>query len=147
MRICVDTTILIDVLKDEFPLFQEKLYQAVRENQRLVAPVLVYGELMPQFKGNGKQVALFLSDHKIIIEPLDMASIEAASTSWLKYLQRKEKLKCPHCDQVLQQRDNFPADFLIGGFASATCDAILTRDRGIYKKYFPGLTGYADCLT
>jgi hypothetical protein len=34
----------------------------------------------------------------------------------------------------------------IGGFASAKCSAILTRDRGIYTKYFPQLVGYEDCL-
>ena len=26
------------------------------------------------------------------------------------------------------------------------CDAVLTRDRGIYVKYFPGLAGYEGCL-
>jgi predicted nucleic acid-binding protein len=29
LRICVDTTILIDILKDEFRPFQEKLYEAM----------------------------------------------------------------------------------------------------------------------
>jgi hypothetical protein len=38
------------------------------------------------------------------------------------------------------------SDFYIGGFASAKCDAILTRDRGIYRKYFQTLEGYAVCL-
>lgn len=38
------------------------------------------------------------------------------------------------------------ADFLIGGFATVRCDAILTRDRGIYVKYFPDLIGYVGCL-
>lgn len=98
MRICVDTTILIDVLKDEFRPFQDKLYEAIASNEQLVSPSVVFGELMPQFKGDEKQVADFLSD------------------------------------------------FYIGGFALAKCDAILTRDRGIYKKYFPTLVGYADCL-
>ncbi|MFH0924378.1 MAG: hypothetical protein V1872_01885 [bacterium] len=29
MKICVDTTVLIDILKDEFRDFQEKLYTAL----------------------------------------------------------------------------------------------------------------------
>jgi len=44
-------------------------------------------------------------------------------------------------------KDEFLSDFYIGGFASAKCDAILTRDRGIYRKYFPGLAGYSGCLS
>jgi hypothetical protein len=42
---------------------------------------------------------------------------------------------------------DFLSDFFIGGFASARCDAIITRDRGIYKKYFPDLVGYENCLS
>ena len=41
MRICVDTPILIDVLKDEFRPFQEKLYQAIAANEQLVSPAVV----------------------------------------------------------------------------------------------------------
>ena len=146
MRICVDTTILIDVLKDEFRPFQEKLYQAIAANERLVSPSVVYGELMPQFKGDEKQLTDFLSDHKIAVEPLDTDSVCSAARSWLKYLKRKEKVICPNCGQILLPRIHFLSDFYIGGFASAKCDAILTRDRGIYKKYFPALIGYAECL-
>lgn len=146
MRICVDTTILIDVLKDEFRPFQEKLYQAIAANEQLVSPSVVYGELMPQFKGDEKQLTDFLSDHKIAVEPLDTDSVCSASGSWLKYLKRKEKVICPNCGQILLPRIHFLSDFYIGGFASAKCNAILTRDRGIYRKYFPTLIGYADCL-
>lgn len=146
MRICVDTTILIDVLKDEFRPFQEKLYQAIAANEQLVSPTVVFGELMPQFKGDEKQVAGFLSDHKVAVEPLDKDSVCCACTSWLKYLRRKEKVICPNCGQALLPRVHFLSDFYIGGFALAKCDAILTRDRGIYRKYFPTLVGYADCL-
>jgi predicted nucleic acid-binding protein len=146
LRICVDTTILIDVLKDEFRPFQEKLYHAISDNEQLVSPVVVFGELMPRFRGEEKQVAEFLSDHKIAVEPLDTESVCSASKSWLKYLRRKEKTICPHCGQLLPFPMHFLSDFYVGGFASAKCDAILTRDRGIYRKYFPRLVGYADCL-
>jgi len=146
LRICVDTTILIDVLKDEFRPFQDKLYEAIASNEQLVSPSVVFGELMPQFKGDEKQVADFLSDHKIAVESLDIASVSSASGSWLKYLRRKDKIICPNCGQSLPHRVHFLSDFYIGGFALAKCDAILTRDRGIYKKYFPTLVGHADCL-
>jgi predicted nucleic acid-binding protein len=146
MRVCVDTTVLIDILKDEFRPFQEKLYEAMARKEQLVSPVVVYGELMPAFAGDEKKVAEFLSDHRIAVEALDLASVRAASKNWLRYLRRKEKIRCPGCGCSLPPRVHFLSDFYIGGFASATCDAILTRDRGIYKKYFPKLPGYADCL-
>ena len=50
MRVCVDTTILIDILKDEFRDYQDKLYTALARGEGLVAPSVVYGELMPQFE-------------------------------------------------------------------------------------------------
>jgi hypothetical protein len=146
VRICVDTTILIDILKDEFRPFQEKLYEALARKEQLVAPVVVYGELLPLFKGAEKKAAEFLSDHRIAVEPLDLDSIRAAARSWLRYLRRKEKIRCPGCGRSLPPRVHFLSDFYLGGFASARCDAILTRDRGVYRKYFPKLTGYAGCL-
>ena len=146
MRICVDTTILIDILKDEFGSFQAKLYTALSKRENLVAPSVVFAELMPQFKGNTKLLGEFLEEHKIAIEPLDVGSVIVAAEAWMKYLKRKTKVKCPQCGEKLNLKEHFLSDFYVGGFASATCNAILTRDRGIYTKYFPGLTGYADCL-
>ncbi len=71
MRICVDTTILVDILKDEFRSYQDKLYTALAKGEKLVAPSVVFAELMPQFKGNTKLLQEFLNEHKIDIEPLD----------------------------------------------------------------------------
>ena len=146
MRICVDTTILLDILKDEFRIFQDKLYTAIERRENLVAPSVVFAELMPQFNGNTKQLGRFLEEHKIVTEPLDLGSAIAASESWMKYLKRKTKKKCPQCDHKLNLKEHFLSDFYIGGFASTKCSAILTRDRGIYTKYFPMLVGYEDCL-
>ena len=146
MRVCVDTTILLDILKDEFRIFQDKLYTALARRENLVAPSVVFAELMPQFKGNTKQLGEFLEEHKIVIEPLDLDSVIAASEGWMKYLKRKTKVKCPRCGHKLNLKEHFLSDFYIGGFASAQCSAILTRDRDIYTKYFPHLVGYEDCL-
>ena len=147
MRVCVDTTLLLDILKDEFRSFQDKLYTALERREMLVAPSVVYAELMPQFKGNTKQLEAFLEEHKIVIEPLDVDSAGAAARAWMRYLKRKAKATCPHCGRKLNLKEHFLSDFFIGGFASAKCNAILTRDRGIYSKYFPNLSGYEDCLS
>ena len=146
MRICVDTAILIDILKDEYRSFQDKLYTALARKENLVASSVVYTELMPQFKGNTKMLNQFLEEHKIIVEPLGVDSVVAAAQAWMRYLKRKKKEKCPQCGLKLNLKKHFLSDFYIGGFASAKCDAILTRDRGIYTKYFPELVGYENCL-
>ena len=79
MRVCVDTTILLDILKDEFRSFQDKLYAALARRENLVAPPVVFAELMPQFKGNTRQLNEFLEEHKIALEPLDVDSAIAAA--------------------------------------------------------------------
>ncbi len=146
MRVCVDTAILLDILKDEFRSFQDKLYTALARKENLVSPSVVYAELMPQFKGDTKLLDEFLEEHKIAIEPLDIGSVIAAAQAWMKYLKRKKRVKCPQCGLKLNLKKHFLSDFYIGGFASTECSAILTRDRGIYTKYFPELVGYEDCL-
>jgi predicted nucleic acid-binding protein len=108
LRICVDTTILLDILKDEFRSFQDKLYSALAKKENLIAPSVVFAELMPQFKGNTKQLGEFLEEHKIAIEPIDVDSAVAAAYAWMKYLQRKTKIQCPQCGQKLKyQRARF----------------------------------------
>jgi len=75
LKVCVDTTILIDILKDEFKGFQDKLYTALARSETLVSPSVVYAELMPQFKERTKLLDEFLKEHKITIEPLDVDSV------------------------------------------------------------------------
>jgi len=62
----------------------------------------------------------------------------------MKYLKRKSRIQCPQCGQLLDMKEHFLSDFYIGGYALTKCDAIITRDRGIYRKYFPELQGYGN---
>ena len=118
------------------------LYAALASKKILVAPTVVFAELMPQFSGDTKQVAAFLKDHKIKIEKLDLDAVIIAGERWMKYLKRKTRAKCPNCGIRLAAKEHFLSDFYIGGFAVVRCDSIITRDRGIYKKYFPELRSY-----
>ena len=138
--------ILIDILKDEHRDFQKILYEGFESNETFVIPTVVFAELLPQFKGDVQPVHAFLKEHKIRIEPLDLESAVAAGTRWLQYLKRKSKIACPQCGHHLSIKEHFLSDFYIGGFALSKCDRILTRDRGIYGKYFPELKGYRNCL-
>lgn len=91
MKICVDTTILKDILKDEYRSFHEALYSALRDRETLVIPTVVFAELMPQFNGDTKQLSLFFKEHKIEIEDLGIDSATAAGLRWIPYLKRKTK--------------------------------------------------------
>ncbi len=144
MKICVDTVVLIDILKDEFRAFQENLYAALAAKETLIAPTVVFAELMPQFNGDTDAAGSFLKDHRIKITALDLGAVKIAGLRWMKYLKRKRKATCPNCGVKLNRKEHFLSDFYIGGFALASCDAILTRDRGIYKKYFPDLRIYGS---
>jgi len=142
LKICVDTVVLIDVLKDEFQSNQENLYTALAANETLIAPAVVFAELMPQFSGNTKQINSFHKEQNIRIYPLEIDAVSIAGIRWMKYLKRKSKIKCSKCGEILDKKEHFLSDFYIGGFALAKCDAILTHDRGIYKEYFPELVNY-----
>jgi len=123
MRICVDTTILIDILKDEFRDFQNKFYNALENGEELVSPSVVYAELIPQFKADTKLLDEFIKEHKISIEPLDKNSAAASAEAWLKYLGRKARVQCPDCGAEIKIKRHFLSDFYIGGFAVTNCDA------------------------
>jgi len=139
VKICIDTVILIDILKDEYPKTQEKFYDALEDGHTLVASVITVAELMPQFRGNRKELITFLKDHHIQAREVDIESTLTASERWMRYLKKKKTKSCPSCKSTIPGRNKILADFLIGGFAVTHCDRILTRDRGIYRTYFSDL--------
>lgn len=139
MKICVDTMVFIDILKDEYREDHEKFYNALKTRETLVIPTIVFAELMPQFKGDTDLIRQFLDQHHVRVEPLDIRSTIIAGGRWLRYLKKKTKSVCSSCRNPLEQRQHVLSDFYIGGFAMAHCDAVLTRDRGIYRRYFPEL--------
>ena len=139
MKICVDTDVLIDVLKDQYPPTQEAFYKAIEARDSLMASVITAAELLPQFGGSKTELSRFLSDHGIEVRELDLESTLLAAERWMKYLKKRKSKRCPSCDAPIPGRDAVLADFLIGGFALTHCDRILTRDRGIYRAYFSDL--------
>ena len=143
MKVCVDTVILIDILKDESRALQSNFYNALHARETLIAPVVVFAELMPQFGGDAEQISEFLAEHKISVASLDIKAVHLAGARWFRYLKQKTYAKCPSCGHKLERKEHFLSDFYIGGFALAKCDAILTRDRGIYSKYFADLPLYS----
>ena len=70
-------------------------------------------------------------------------------TAWMHYLKKKKFVcpackkeinpVCPQCHQRLTFRQRILTDFLIGGFALANSNGIITLDPSYYKNYFPQL--------
>jgi predicted nucleic acid-binding protein len=117
LRIYVDTTILLDVLKDEYRAFQEMLYAAIGKDEELSTPSVVYAELIPQFRGNVNFLQQFLRGHKIDVLPLDIESVTIAASAWMEYLKRKKRARCPQCGYELERKEHLLSDFYIAGFA------------------------------
>ena len=141
MRVCVDTAILIDILKDEYRSFQDKLYTALERREDLVAPSVVYAELMPQFKGNTKMLSQFLEEHKIIVEPLGVDSVVAAAQAWMRYLKRKKKEKFPQCGLKLNLKNISCLIFILEGLLLQSVMPFLPETEVYTPSIFPSWLG------
>ncbi len=129
MKTAVDTSILLDVfLPDpQFGLASKAALETQDAAGALIVCEIVYGEL-----------AGFFPSKKILDESLeclgiqficiDQASAYLAGHLWKKYRRSGGS------------RQRILSDFLIAAQAQVHADALLTRDRGFYRKYFPDLS-------
>jgi len=151
MITAVDTNILLDVLIPDAPHGDES-ERSLAESLRAGAVVIsdpVYAELAAHFP---EQDVLdrFLADTGLRLEASKAAALYGAGRAWSEYVRRRPRLACPRCgatqdlrcDQcgaIVQPRQHVVADFVIGAHALVQADRLLTRDRGYYATYFPGL--------
>ncbi len=149
----VDTNVLLDVLVPGAPHGQASkalLDRAISEGA-LVLCEAVYAELAAWFS-SGPELDAFLAATRIAFVASTPAALKRAGDAWRKYASARPRgrLACPECGSVrpvacascgraIAVRQHVLADFLIGGHAAALTDRLLTRDRGYYRTYFPGL--------
>lgn len=79
----------------------------------------------------------------------DKMDYDEVLKAWMRYLKKNEfycpnckgviKPICPVCHHKQRYRQRILTDFLIGGFASANSNGIMTFDSRYYKNYFPRL--------
>jgi predicted nucleic acid-binding protein len=149
LRISIDTCILLDLLLNQNSESIDKIRKHRNANDELVICGIVFGELCPIFEQNRLDVNVFLFDMDITVEVGSKAHYSYAGKRWNDYRRRRRlicprcgrsvRLSCPNCHAVLHFRQHILSDFIIGAFSELDCDALLTRDYGYYKTYFPGL--------
>lgn len=155
MRTAVDTNVLIAVLYDDddhADASEAALRRAYRSGPVVVTPI-VYAELAADggFE-TATELGRFLEDMSLrLVEPSPEA-LFVAGEAFSRYGERrpdglqcpscgrKRTVSCEECGESLAPRQHVAADFLIGGHASADCDALVSFDTGFYGTYFPSLT-------
>jgi predicted nucleic acid-binding protein len=128
MKTAVDSSVLIDVLGPDRE-FGEKSRSALRaayDVGALLACEVVWAELRAHFQSDDDLTKTF-AILGIRFDPLSVDAALLAGKLWR--LSRKGR----------NSGKRVVADFLIGAHAMVQGDALLSRDRGFYRRYFSRL--------
>lgn len=125
----IDTDVLLDIARPNPGFVDGSVALLLDAGERgvLVITPVVHAELSARFP-TLDQLSAFLSDLNIRVDALTEETTFHAGKGWLEYRKAGGK------------RNRIISDFLIGSHAQVQASQLITRDRGFYRSYFPGLT-------
>jgi predicted nucleic acid-binding protein len=126
--IFIDTNVLIDIVSPGQPWRDWSAAQIERlgGEQPMVVDQIVLAELASGFPTLA-DAGNWLADLGVELRILDEIAAFAAGTAFRRYRQAE------------RDRTSILSDFLIGAHADELNAGLLTRDAGIYRRYFPDL--------
>ena len=128
----IDTNILFDILipNPKYEASSRSLLDKASCQGQLMICETVAAELGAHFPQQDLFLD-FLGQTRIRVTPTPPSVLHDAGRAWRGYLEKRPKGSL---------RRHMVADFMIAAHAAYHADLLLTRDRGFYRDYFPGLT-------
>ena len=130
MRSAVDSSILLDVLLPDpkFGPASAALLRKAIDSGVIVACEIVWAEVRASFE-NDELFNMAMRKLGVQFDPASSGAAQMAGSLWRQY---RSAAKGP-------VREHLIPDFLVGSHALVQTEALLSRDRGFYRRYFSNL--------